>query len=310
MCGSPRPDGPVPALRRRRRHGGDVLHLQVAEGATACSIPATRSRSATPIFTPYLEMPHLEDYDLKIVTVRRPAGEPLPVRRRELKKLLDPDGQGVLRRQPGQPERGRADAPRRSRRSARSCKKRPDLMLLTDDVYGTFVPGFRSLLGAYPHNTIGVYSYSKYFGCTGWRLGVIALHEDNLFDELIAKHPEDVQKTARQALCAAHARAAQAPVHRPHRRRQPRRRAQSHRGSLAAAAGHDDAVLALRAAWTRRRTTRRRASASCKQARRARRSRDSASRSQPNPLLRLLLRPDRLRVLGPQVRRRGRRRAG
>jgi aspartate 4-decarboxylase len=56
------------------------------------------------------------------------------------------------------------------------------------------VPGFRSLLGAFPYNTIGVYSYSKYFGCTGWRLGVIAVHERNLFDDLIAKHPEPVQK--------------------------------------------------------------------------------------------------------------------
>jgi aspartate 4-decarboxylase len=74
-------------------------------------------------------------------------------------------------------------------------KKRPDLILLTDDVYGTFVPGFRSLLGAFPYNTIGVYSYSKYFGCTGWRLGVIAVHEKNLFDDLIARHPEPVLKT-------------------------------------------------------------------------------------------------------------------
>src|SRR5207253_2509716 len=58
----------------------------------------------------------------------------------------------------------------------------------------TFVPGFRSLMGEYPRNTIGVYSYSKYFGCTGWRLGTIALHEDNIIDELIAKHPEAIQK--------------------------------------------------------------------------------------------------------------------
>src|SRR5207245_5573634 len=29
--------------------------------------------------------------------------------------------------------------------------KRPDLMLLTDDVYGTFVPDFRSLLGELPY---------------------------------------------------------------------------------------------------------------------------------------------------------------
>ncbi len=68
--------------------------------------------------------------------------------------------------------------------------KRPDLMLLTDDVYGTFVPDFRSLLGELPQNTIGVYSYSKYVGCTGWRLGVIAVHEDNIFDKMIAKLPD------------------------------------------------------------------------------------------------------------------------
>ena len=49
---------------------------------------------------------------------------------------------------------------------------------------------FRSLLGELPHNTIGVYSYSKYFGCTGWRLGVIAVHEDNIFDKMIARLPD------------------------------------------------------------------------------------------------------------------------
>src|SRR6516162_11714825 len=72
--------------------------------------------------------------------------------------------------------------------------KRPDLMLLTDDVYGTFVDDFRSLLGELPRNTIGVYSYSKYFGCTGWRLGVIAVHQDNIFDEKIAAHKEEIKK--------------------------------------------------------------------------------------------------------------------
>jgi aspartate 4-decarboxylase len=56
-------------------------------------------------------------------------------------------------------------------------------------VYGTFVENFRSLLGELPQNTIGVYSYSKYVGCTGWRLGVIAIHEDNIFDRMIAKLP-------------------------------------------------------------------------------------------------------------------------
>src|SRR5258707_13672805 len=49
-------------------------------------------------------------------------------------------------------------------------------------------------MGEFPRNTIGVYSYSKYFGCTGWRLGTVAVHEDNIFDEMIAKHPEPIKK--------------------------------------------------------------------------------------------------------------------
>ena len=43
-----------------------------------------------------------------------------------------------------------------------------------------------------------MYSYSKYFGCTGWRLGVIAV-DDNIFDDMIAKHPRRPEE-ARQAL--------------------------------------------------------------------------------------------------------------
>src|SRR5262249_54111389 len=67
--------------------------------------------------------------------------------------------------------------------------RHPGLMVITDDVYGTFVPGFRSLMAELPHNTLGVYSYSKHFGCTGWRLGVIAIHQDNIYDRMVAKLP-------------------------------------------------------------------------------------------------------------------------
>jgi aspartate 4-decarboxylase len=42
-----------------------------------------------------------------------------------------------------------------------------------------------------PYNTLCVYSFSKYFGATGWRNAVIALHEFNLFDKLIAKLPKE-----------------------------------------------------------------------------------------------------------------------
>ncbi len=198
-----------------------------------------------PIFTPYLEMAHLEDYDLHFVEVHAKQENRFQYPDEELKKLLDPKVKAFFVVNPGNPY-AVALSPDTIKKIGAILKKRPDLILLTDDVYGTFVPGFRSLMGAFPKNTIGVYSYSKYFGCTGWRLGTVAVHEDNIFDEMIAKHPEPIKKTARQALRRAHARAAQDRLHRPHRGGQPRRRAESHGGPVAAAAGHDDAVLAQR----------------------------------------------------------------
>ena len=107
-------------------------------------------------------------------------------------------------------------------------------MMLTDDVYGTFVDDFRSLLGELPHNTLGVYSYSKYFGCTGWRLGVIAIHEDNVFDRMIADLPDKRCEGTGQALRSDHARTAQVQIHRSHRCRQSDVGAQSYRRAIAA----------------------------------------------------------------------------
>jgi aspartate 4-decarboxylase len=77
-------------------------------------------------------------------------------------------------------------------------EKRPDLIVITDDVYGTFVPGFESLMKYVPKNTITVYSYSKYFGCTGWRLGVIAIHQDNVFEGMIASLPDNERQALRK----------------------------------------------------------------------------------------------------------------
>lgn len=72
--------------------------------------------------------------------------------------------------------------------------ERPDLIIISDDVYGTFVPHYRSLLDDLPYNTACVYSFSKYFGATGWRLAVIATAQNNVFDDLIAKLPDDKKR--------------------------------------------------------------------------------------------------------------------
>jgi aspartate 4-decarboxylase len=192
VCGAPRPEG--------------TFELYAVEGGTAAmcyifkSLKTNRILNAgdtialgTPIFTPYLEMPHLEDYDLKVVHVEAFQDDRFQLTDRELAKLLDPKVKAFFLCNPGNPSAVALNEASIAK-IGKILKKRPDLILLTDDVYGTFVPGFRSLLGAFPRNTIGVYSYSKYFGCTGWRLGVIALHEDHLLDELIARHPKKVLK--------------------------------------------------------------------------------------------------------------------
>ena len=67
-----------------------------------------------------------------------------------------------------------------------AVEKNPKLMIISDEVYGAFVPNFKSIYSVVPYNTMLVYSYSKLFGCTGWRLGVIALNEKNVFDDNIA----------------------------------------------------------------------------------------------------------------------------
>src|SRR3954454_20016868 len=188
VCGDPVPTG--------------KFDLYAVEGGTAamCYIfkslkmnrllrPGDTIALGTPIFTPYLELPHLEDYGLNFVTIQAPQENRFQFTDAELKKLEDPKIKAFFLVNPGNPT-GMALSREVIMKIATLVKtKRPDLLLLTDDVYGTFVENFRSLLGELPHNTIGVYSYSKYVGCTGWRLGVIAVHEDNIFDKAIAKLP-------------------------------------------------------------------------------------------------------------------------
>ena len=149
-----------------------------------------------PIFTPYLEIPHINDYQFKTIALIPDEEDEWQYPASELDKLKDPAVKAFFLVNPGNPA-SYAIRPEALERFAQFVKtERPDLIIITDDVYGTFVNGFRSLMAVLPHNTIGVYSYSKYFGCTGWRLGVVAIHEDNIFDERIAQLTE----TERQEL--------------------------------------------------------------------------------------------------------------
>lgn len=189
MCGTPRPAG--------------RFDLFAVEGGTAaiCYIfrtlkenrllrPGDQIALGTPIFPPYLEIPELADYGLEPVYVQAPRESGFQFTEAELERLADPAIKAFFLVNPGNPTSVAISPEMRGKIADLVRTRRPDLMLITDDVYATFVDGFRSLLGELPHNTIGVYSYSKYFGCTGWRLGVIALHQENIFDRRIAGLPE------------------------------------------------------------------------------------------------------------------------
>src|SRR6266705_7125694 len=188
MCGNPRPAGKFDLYAVE---GGTAAMCYIFKSLKANRLlkPGDTIALGTPIFTPYIEMTHLEDYALNVVNIHAPQENRFQFTDTELKKLEHPQIKAFFLVNPGNPT-GVALSKETIGKIANLVKRRPDLMLLTDDVYGTFVPEFRSLLGEAPQNTIGVYSYSKYFGCTGWRLGVIAVHEDNIFDKMIAKLPD------------------------------------------------------------------------------------------------------------------------
>jgi aspartate 4-decarboxylase len=150
---------------------------------------------AVPTFTPYIEIAHMDRFAFKVVNVdasverRKDGSHSWQYSDQEIDKLANKRVKAFFLVNPSNPPSYamRGDSMRRLVNLVKN--KRRDLIIITDDVYGTFVPGFRSAMAELPQNTIGVYSYSKHFGCTGWRLGVIAVHQNNIFDKMIARLP-------------------------------------------------------------------------------------------------------------------------
>jgi len=148
----------------------------------------------TPIFTPYIEIPRLNDYKFIELEIKQDENSDWQYPDSEIEKLADPKVKAFFLVNPSNPTSVSIEENTLGKIADLIKTKRKDLILLTDDVYGTFVNGFKSLAHAAPLNTILVYSYSKYFGATGWRLGVIGIHEDNVFDKKIAAFPEKIRK--------------------------------------------------------------------------------------------------------------------
>ncbi len=142
-----------------------------------------------PVFTPYIEIPELETYGLEAVAINADPEAGWQYPDSELDKLKDPAIKIFFCINPSNPPSVKLNDHGLEKIAQIVKNDRPDLMILTDDVYGTFADDFRSLFSVCPMNTILVYSFSKYFGATGWRLGTIALHQNNVIDQKLAALP-------------------------------------------------------------------------------------------------------------------------
>ncbi|GAA0699773.1 aspartate 4-decarboxylase [Paraclostridium ghonii] len=192
---------------------GGPLSIFAVEGATAAMCYIFDSLMAnellrkgdkvaimTPIFTPYLEIPHLPRYNFDVVFINADEIDEnnhhtWQYSKKELEKLGDKSIKALFLVNPNNPASIALDENSCNNLIDVVTNHHPDLMIISDDVYGTFVPGFKSLMASLPYNTIGAYSFSKYFGVTGWRLGTLALHENNVFEKLINELPQDLKSS-------------------------------------------------------------------------------------------------------------------
>ena len=147
-----------------------------------------------PVFTPYIEIPQLDEYELKEVAINADPASGWQYPDSELEKLKDPSVKVFFCINPSNPPSVKLDDRSLKKIADIVANERPDLIILTDDVYGTFADDFRSLFAVCPRNTILVYSFSKYFGATGWRLGAVATLRDNVLDRKIADLPAKTRK--------------------------------------------------------------------------------------------------------------------
>lgn len=157
-----------------------------------------------PCFTPYLEIPALQEFGLELVYVsanriEKDGYHDWQYPKEEIDKLRDPSVKAVCVINPSNPPSVCLSPADLDLLLDVVKKDNPKLMVITDDVYGTFVTGFKSLMYALPYNTLCLYSYSKYFGATGWRIAVMCLRQDkNVFDDRISELPEDKKQALNQ----------------------------------------------------------------------------------------------------------------
>jgi aspartate 4-decarboxylase len=145
-------------------------------------IPGDKIGVMTPIFSPYLEIPALRNYDLKQICIKADENNNWEIPYAEIEKIGDPEMKALFIVNPTNPTAMSLSASVVRKIATVVRKNNPNLIILEDNVYAPFVREFNDFFNVLPRNTIGVFSLSKYFGVTGWRLGTIVMHNSNIID--------------------------------------------------------------------------------------------------------------------------------
>src|SRR5690348_7366226 len=102
MCGEPPPAGTFDLYAVE---GGTAAMCYIFKSLKAARLlnPGDTIALGVPIFTPYLEMPHLEDYGLNIVNIRAEREDTYQLTASDIKQLEDPKVKAFFLVNPGNP---------------------------------------------------------------------------------------------------------------------------------------------------------------------------------------------------------------
>ena len=121
-----------------------------------------------PVFTPYIEIPEQARYlfnviEIKALKMTKDGYHTWQYQEKDLDVLKDPSVKAAFITNPSNPPSYGLTKALMNRIVEIVRNDNPNLMIITDDVYATFIPHFRSMMAELPKNTLCVYSFSKYF---------------------------------------------------------------------------------------------------------------------------------------------------
>lgn len=182
------------------------LHLMATEGISAALVylfdsfkyngivlPGDTIAVLSPIQNSYLELADLSNYDLNQICIQCDPKDNWDIPPDEIDKLSDSNIRAFLLMNPGNPTSLAIPPPTIRRMAATIRQTNPDLIIIEDNSYSPLSTNFNCFFNVLPRNTISLYSFSNYFGTTGWQLALIAMHNSNLIDmQIIKDAPDDV----------------------------------------------------------------------------------------------------------------------